>query len=140
MGNIANAEDGRYLDAVDINEVQPGRWFSPGQTITLSVEIEVGEATIAGHFYGEITADPRREKGISRVILPVGCLHTLMDNVTLPEHGNFVQLDAATSGAFTVTLSFAGAGHMRFCWEPSGGGGDAPNTITVFGQDRGACS
>lgn len=108
-----------------------GDWFPCRQyaVVTLSCELALGGTAITGNLYAEVTADPARVKGISRVVLPDGCLHTSVAGVTLPSPRTAIAVAAAANGStFTVSFSAPIVGSMRWRWAWTSGG-SAPNRV-----------
>lgn len=120
-----------YFNALDLTANQDGPWFSTGRfrTVGISVQLALGVGTITGKLFAEYTADPDHLMGVSRVVLPPGCLHTDVAGVVLASPGLQVDLTAVTSGSLSVTFKCA-AGDIRFRWAKTGGSGAAPNTIS----------
>jgi hypothetical protein len=137
MSEIYSTEYNPYFAGIDPRNTYPGAWFAcADHTISLSAELEVGAGTITAELLAEFTADPTRAKGISRVLLPWGCLHTALTTITLATSQQKLDITAMTSGAFTVSFARSAVGSMRFRWvNPSPGtGGASPNVLTAHLQ------
>lgn len=108
-----------------------GDWVACKQyaVVSLSCELGLGATAITGNLYAEVTADPARIRGISRVVLPDGCLHTSVAGVTLPSPRTAVALAGVANGsAFTISFSAPVVGWMRWRWAWTSGG-SAPNRL-----------
>lgn len=136
---ILNAQGEPYFGTagLDISTSQDADWirlldYGDG-VVSLSCELAVG-AAVSGDLYAEVTAEPQHAKGISRVVLPAGCLHTNAAGITLPTTGLGVNLASAANGAtFTVSFSAPAVGWLRWRWTKGSGGG-APNRMYGFMQ------
>jgi hypothetical protein len=120
---ILNDKGAPYFNGIDVSRVYDGRWFvcdGGPAVLTLSAQLAlVGAGTITGTLFGEFTADPEQLKGIARLTMPDGCLHTTMTQVTWTSPGQVIQLTAAPTGAFGLTFAFPVCGAMRFRWAPT---------------------
>ncbi len=130
MTQILNAQNGPYFDNIDLTANRDGDWFATDfEVLSLSCELTLG-AAISGDLYAEFTADPARLKGISRVVLPAGCLFTNASGVTLPTALTSVNLASVASLAtFSISVSKPGVGSMRWRWALGTGGGANPKII-----------
>lgn len=136
---ILNASGEPYFGAggLDISANRDGDWIQllRFEIVSLSCEIDIGATAISGDLYAEATTDPAHARGISRVLLPAGSLHTSAAGVTLPTARTSVNLAAVADGAcFTVTFSAPIVGWFRWRWTKSAGG-SAPNRL--FGYMEG---
>lgn len=138
----ANATAQPYIAAVNGNALldQPGEWFSTVEcdTISHSSQLDVGAGNVTAKVYAEFTADMKNLRGISRVALPYGCLHTNLAGVDYAADGKSIQLTAASSGSFSISISAPGVGRMRFVYDFETGTGASPNTYESYtaGNDR----
>src|SRR5215471_2430020 len=115
----------------DISASKDGDWVKCLRfgVVSLSCELALGGTAISGDLYAEATTDPLCVRGISRVVLPDGSLHTNAAGVTLPTARTSVNLASVANGAtFTVTFSAPIVGWLRWRWT-KGAGGSAPNKL-----------
>jgi hypothetical protein len=132
--SMKNAIGQPYIAAVSILASAVGDWFPTEDidTVSLSADLDIGAGTVTGYVYGEFTADFAAIKGISRILMPYGCLHTNLAGVAMASDASAINVTAATSGAFTVSISAPGVGRMRWGWHFTSGTGASPNFIRVY--------
>jgi hypothetical protein len=138
--SMSNALGQPAVAAANVLVDQFTEWFATSDTDTIgaSVELALGAGNISGDFYAEYTADLAHIKGISRVCLPFGSLHTNLAGVVMLDDQTAIRLTAALSGCFSIGIGAPAPGMMRVGWHPTGGTGASPNTIIIYtaGNDR----
>lgn len=135
---INDSSGNNYFNARNVLADIVGDWFNIGgyDTVTGSLELAVGAGNVTGQLYADFTVDPTFQKGVSRVAIPQGCLHTNLAGVSMANPAQRIDVAAATSGAFTFSFSTPALGKMRWTWHFLSGTGGGANTLTMFLDGR----
>jgi hypothetical protein len=135
--DILNAQHKPYFNNIDLTRAYDGEWFASLARMSFSGQLELTGGLVAtGELYAEYTADPAKQKGIARVLLPAASLHTLVTTITLPA-APIQKVDVAsavTGSAFALMLSAGPVGFMRWRWLPSVIPAAGTHRFTMHGQ------
>lgn len=129
-----------YMNAVDALTSKTGDWISVGDglaVIAFEFDVQVGAGTITGSVNVQHTSQLSGTLPAtgSRILLPLGSLHTSLTTVTLassPNPSTSATITAMTTGRFSIVLGQIPAGNIRCSYVFASGTGASPNTITTW--------
>ena len=139
-GFVLTSQGQPYMNAVSSLASKTGDWISVGdglEVVTFDYEFAMG----AGNITGTITVEHVAQLSGSlpstgtRVLLPLGSLHTNLTQATLasaPNPSLAVTLTAVVTGRLALHLGKVPAGHIRSLFNFTSGAGASPNTLTCY--------
>lgn len=145
---VLSSQGQPYMNAVSAVADTTGAWLSVGDgldVVTFEFVVDVGAGNVTGVAYVEHTAQmtgtlPTTAGTATRVLLPLGSLHTTLSTAALasaPNPSVGVTLTALVTGRFAIHLGQVPAGNIRAVFDFASGTGASPNTVTCYASGWG---
>jgi hypothetical protein len=137
MTYLPIADSQPYMNALGALATRNGAWLAVGgglSRIEFEFDFALGAGTVTGAISVEHTAqlNGAMPTNGTRIVLPVGSLHTTLTTAALNTAGTQVTLTALTTGRLAVMLGSVPPGNIRCIYTFTSGAGAAPNTVTCW--------
>jgi hypothetical protein len=146
MAFISAAQGQPYMNAVTSLVTKLGDWIPIGDglaEVCFQYIFALGAGNVTGSILVEHTANMSETVLTTgtgtRVLLPLGSMHTTLTTATLdlvPNPSLLVTLTAVTTGKLSIMLSDIPPGQIRSTFSFASGTGASPNTITCYVTGR----